>query len=239
MSDLPNPFAAPQTASAPDENVWGDTPPEALLKVKTGLSMVYFSICGMLLLALLIPAILFSLGDNLDPNSLGLLGLLLGGGFLLLVLLGLAGQGFCLAVPPETGARSLVTASLVLQGISVFGSVAGLVLNLPLIGDSVWKIVMMGLSLASVVCFLLFMRRVALHIHRGDVAGRAMRALIMGIIATVTYATAVVLALLGVRQLGDPMGISGILAFVGAILMLISLIMYANTVTYLRKAIVV
>ncbi len=240
MADSPNPFAAPQTASTPEEDVWGDTPPEALLKVKTGLSMVYYSICGMLLLGILWGVVLFMIG--LDDELMGMMGLALGGGFLLLALVGLAGQGFCLAIPPETGARGLVQASIALQGVALFASLASMVFDWPSEAEPNLQIAiavaMMLCNMVAIVCFILFMRRVALHIARRDVAGRATRALVAGVIATLTYGTGLVL-MQNADQLGISMGVVGTVSLVGLILILVSLIMYANTVTYLRKAIVV
>jgi hypothetical protein len=242
MADSPNPFAAPQTASAPGDDVWGDTPPEALLKVKTGLSMVYYSICGMLLLGILWAVLLFTLRGGLDDEMMEMLGLMLGGGFLLLALVGLAGQGFCLAVPAETGARGLVQASIALQGVTLFASMASLVSGWPSGDEPILNFVlgaaMMVLNLAGMACFILFMRRVALHIARRDVAGRATRALVAGVLAAAVYGTGLVLMQYS-EQMGVTPGVVGIVSLVGMVGILIALIMYANTVTYLRKAIVV
>lgn len=242
MAETPNPFAAPQTVSAWPEELWGETPPEALLKVKTGLSMVYYSICGMLLLGILWGVVLFMLGDSLDAEKLGMMGLALGGGFLLLALVGLAGQGFCLAIPAETKARGLVQASILLQGITLFVSIASMGLDWPSDAEPNLQIAIavavMVLNMAAIVCFILFMRRVALHVGRGDVAGRATRALAAGVIATVVYGAGLAL-MQNAERLGVSIGIVGVVSLVGLVMILVSVIMYANTVTYLRKAIVV
>lgn len=230
MSDVPNPFASPQTRSeASAVEQWSAQHPEALRKVKLGLTLVYAGICGILLVAIGFPILMFSGG----PDLMASLGTVMA---ILMVALGLlmfVGQVLCIAVPEQSGARMLIVASVALQGLSF---VFTLLMVTGLLGTAVGvAISLLGnlLSVASLVCFVLFLKKVAQYIDRYDIAAKATRSLIVGLISAAGLAASPLLALLGIG-IG---GLASLLILGCAIGALVALVMYANTITYLRKAI--
>ncbi len=231
MSDDINPFAAPQAnLDVSREVAWANDHPEALRKVKLGLTLVYAGICGILLSLLLSPLLAFVGPSGVD----GLMGLLLlGTSIVLLALLLFVGQIFCTAVPQETGAKTLAIAAVALQGIAFAVSLLAFFNPLGTLGLLGLQMVGNLASVVSLVCFLLFMRKVALYIDRPDVANRAIRALTVG---TLSVALLLACGLFLSWSRVTPVGLLVLPCLIG---ILIALVMSANTVTYLRKAITV
>lgn len=238
MSDAVNPFAAPQAnIERPPEQTWAIEQPQAMRKVKRGLTLVYTGIILGVLTVLGFGVLAVML--NQSPNDLawafaGVIGAFAFAGILIIV-----GQVYCRAIPAETNSRRLVDTSLACHGLSAALIPLALFLPATMVTELGWllQFVSNALTPLALAAFTLFMRRVALFIHRRDVAGRATRTLVVGGISTLLILVAVGLALLGVTaidagQLQFAAGIGGIGFFV-------ALIMYANTVTYLRKAITV
>lgn len=222
-----NPFASPQ---AIDENYAEPSSstlahPEAMTRVRTGLRMVYISICGLLLSFFVAAGVgVFLAARGAAPDATAVL-LLVPVGLLILgfYVLQLVGVGFCINAPPESGAKGLAIATLVLELLAfVFGVVAALA-NL--------------LTFAAIICFLICMGRLAKYIERPDVASRARRAMI----AVVSSSALVIVGALfaGVMaEAGAAPGAAAVIPLiVGLVGMLVGFLMYANTVTYLRKAI--
>lgn len=230
MSDAPNPFASPQTAAVDvPATEWAADNPVALRKVKLGLLLVYIGICGLLIAGLAFPGLVMLGGPEVPATTAILLGLV----FIGLAILMFVGQLFCIAAPRESGAKPLILTAVVLQGVAFLASLA--IFALPAGGTAVTAISVIGnvFSVVSLVCFILFLRKFAIYIQRPDIAGRATRALIVGLLSTV-----LLVALIAAATLTSAVSL-GLLILPCMIGMLIGLVMYANTVTYLRKAIVV
>ncbi|MCO6043976.1 hypothetical protein NG895_08655 [Aeoliella sp. ICT_H6.2] len=232
MSDSSNPFASPQTdAVARPEVVWAAEQPEALRKVKLGLTLVYIGICGMLLcVAVLAPLLMFSLGAS-RIELVALLGLAV----LVFSVVMLVGQIFCIAVPAESGARPFAISAVVLEVVCLLAMVLGTIATVVGMLATVGAIGQALANVGSVTCFLLFLRKVAQYIERPDIAARAMRALIVGVLSTIAIAVGAMGPFAPPTQ-GEFLGWLAILGMLGA---LVAFVMYANTVTYLRKAITV
>jgi len=195
---------------------WMANQPVALSNTALGLSLVYYGI-----VLFLFSLILGMLAGFFLPvvALLALPGILIG------PILMFVGPLFCLTVPAQTNAKGLIIATVVLQlanYVAIF---------LPMFGFDFGEFqpFMQTLNLLSNICFLLFMRKLALFIGRDDLAGRASRILIggivvfVGIIATAIFtmtmldASMIMLALLGI----------------GAIVLFV---MYANLLNALSKA---
>jgi len=240
MSNQLNPFASPQSAPEPGYANWATSHPAALGRVKMGLTLVYGSICALILVSLAMPFAFMTLRIGRGGESIALL---LGAAFLLLTLVMFAGMILCVAVPPESGAKTFAIAAVVFQAIAYTTSalvgipaVAGFQL-LPLSLGGI--LVMIGnlTTAISLVCFVLFMRRLALFIVRYDVAGRATRVLVVGGIVLLLIAVGTAMNMLNSALPAELAQVPGLLVTIGGIGGLVTFIMYANTVTYLRKAI--
>lgn len=195
---------------------WMANQPVALSNTALGLSLVYYGI-----VLFLFSLILGMLAGFFLPvvALLALPGILIG------PILMFVGPLFCLTVPAQTNAKGLIIATVVLQlanYVAIF---------LPMFGFDFGEFqpFMQTLNLLSNICFLLFMRKLAMFIGHDDLAARASRILIggivvfVGIIATAIFtmtmldASMIMLALLGI----------------GAIVLFV---MYANLLNALSKA---
>ena len=137
----------------------------------------------------------------------------------------LVGPIFCLSVPAETNAKGLIIGAVVLQllnfSITVL-SAAGV--NL---GPFAPFAQMFGVL--SAICFVLFMRRLSQFIGREDLASRAGRVLMLGLVTVV--------AAIGSFFAMFTLGPAAALLLLGvAAMMLIAFVMYANLVNALSKA---
>ena len=240
MSEELNPFAAPQAdLTASPQEQWAQGHTESLRKVKTGLMLVYTGICGVLLCAIGSVLVSMTLGGVLNP--------VFRIGVLVFGVVSFIGQIACTAAPRESGARSFAIAAVVLTCVSVLAVVSlfatGLAVGFGVrLGNEIgiesylrFVQVIAGLqivaNLASQVCYIYFLKRLALFVERSDIAGRAVKSLIVGVISLVAIILAAVTSeVLGIESLG-------LLAVIGLIGLLIAFVMYANTITYLRKAI--
>lgn len=237
MSDAVNPFAAPQASiERPPEQTWAIEQPQAMRKVKLGLTLVYTGIILGVLTLLGFSVLVVLLSQS--PNDLawafaGVLGALSIAGILIIV-----GQIYCRAIPAETKAKRLVDTSLVCHGSSVLLIPLALPLPATIVTDFEWVLQLVGnvLTLIGLCSFTLFLRRVALFISRRDVAGRATRTLVVGGISTLLIFIPIGTAALGVTAISQHLQI---MAGIGGLGFFVALIIYANTVTYLRKAITV
>ncbi|TWT37874.1 hypothetical protein KOR34_28400 [Posidoniimonas corsicana] len=238
VSDEANPYASPSATDVapPGERALATEFPSEMRRVRTGLSLVYYGICGILLLALGMPVVAVVLGGGgSQPEALGVVMtamplLMLGFAVLMFV-----GEVMCTFVPRESGAKGLALAAVGLQVVNWLATLGGLLVGIALTG------VVGGLaSLASLICFVLFLRQTSLYIGREDVARRAVRALVVGLVSLALLAPMVVLGATVVSPGatgGDPPLALSFMAGVGGLGMLAAFLMYANTITYLRKAI--
>src|SRR5690606_9868380 len=118
-------------------------------------------------------------GATLDRAPQDLAWILLGfmGALFLAGVIVIVGQVYCRAIPAETRARTLVDASLACHAATIVSTVGLMFLPEEFGREYEWAIRLVNylLTLAGLTCFTLFMRRVALVIHRPDLAKRATR----------------------------------------------------------------
>ncbi len=239
MTADPNPFASPQSYSPPivTEGPFATEFPAEMRRVRIGLSLVYYGICGILLTAITMPFVVgFAVqGGGQDA---GFLTLIMGGLMIAFGLMMFGGQVMCISVPEESGAKGLVLASVVLQAFSLLMSLALAMVAVGAAG-SVASGIGNLLGVVSMVCFVLFLRQTAIYIHRTDIAGRAVRTLIVGIVAMGLLIAGGIAMFLVINNgnLESAGVLPGALMTIGGLASLVALIMYANTVTYLRNAI--
>ena len=240
--EQPNPFAAPQTHDPVGaQTAFQSEHPEAMRRVRTGLGLVYGAICGMILCGILMGiagAVLAAQDNALGLTLIAVLGALV----LVGAIVYLVGMAFCIAAPSESGAKGLAIAAISLYVFAFAVAFIGGLFGDNFLAAQVVQVVSNLASIASYVCFLIFMRKFALYIGRHDVAGRAIRTLIVGG-GSITLLFGGILA--SRMLLADGAGAGGgfammfgIAMLIGALCLLVSLIMFANTATYLRKAIV-
>ena len=215
MSNSQDPYAPVDATPSVHGMKWTVTDSASLSKTAIGLSLVYYGIILFLLSTIL------TFGAAFFPFAL----MITLGGFMISSVMMLVGPIFCLSVPAETNAKGLIIGAVVLQllnfSITVL-SAAGV--NL---GPFAPFAQMFGVLPA--ICFVLFMRRLSQFIGREDLASRAGRVLMLGLVTVVaaigrffamfTLGPAAALLLLGV-----------------AAMMLIAFVMYANLVNALSKA---
>ena len=223
MSESPNPYASPVA----DTDDWVQSDSSSLRYTKLGLSLVYYGIVVLLL------SLIFSFLGPLALRAGGAAGLSLIGVAVFGVMIGafliFVGPLFCLTVPAETGARDLILGSVVFQ----FGNVIQAVLQrfAPHAISVIAGLVLNVSGLIGAILFVLFMRKLAQFIRRGDLADRASRVLI-GVVVVAILA----FVLLGGMFAGFTVTV--LLGFVLLIGGLIVFVMYANLVNVLRKALV-
>jgi hypothetical protein len=232
MSDPLNPYASPQADEmlAPGARwVQGDS--ASLRKTATGLSLVYY---GIVLLLLAIPFALFGIllgafGLGFVGFSLAVLSLIAG------MILEIVGPLVCLAVPAETRTKGYIVGSVLLQWANLAPAILIEVFRIQLhlaIQESLNLI-----GFAAFVLFVLFMKGVAEYIARPDLAARARNILVvMGVlVAGIVVAMLVIVS----GTFGSGLALLGaILAFAMFIVAVVVLVMYANLVNTLRKALV-
>jgi hypothetical protein len=188
---------------------------DALLRVATGFKLALYG----LLLVVVAVAILFfgacligvaagqaqQAGGAAPQNVLaGMTGLTVVVGLLALVgsVLGLVGRCMCLSTPEEAGAaRSLVTASVALEVLAIFGFVGNSVDNaVNVLPQEAKAAVALGSGLAAMVAailFLLFTRSLARFVRRPDLAGRAMSVMWLWVGTTLFYVAGTAVVVIG------------------------------------------
>ncbi len=233
MSEL-NPYAAPQSDLTPPE-LWADQSPDALGKLRAGLTMVYFGICAGIALAtitFLLSAV--TMWDEAFPT--GLIWLLSGAGVVAMPVVASLGLGqiYCLNVPRESQAREYQVMSMVFQLLTLLYVAGHVAVSVAWsIDPTAISLLVAGvLPLAGLASFVLFERRAAIYLGRDDLVRHA------GGIAGWGMLTLVALAVAIYAHRYHGQGMSFIVAYVAAaILLLITLVSTANLVTYLRTAI--
>ncbi|MCP4886071.1 MAG: hypothetical protein GY904_05600 [Planctomycetaceae bacterium] len=222
MSDSPNPYLPPSTPSSEAGMEWMANQPVALSNTALGLSLVYYGI-----VLFLFSLILGMLAGFFLPvvALLALPGILIG------PILMFVGPLFCLTVPAQTNAKGLIIATVVLQlanYVAIF---------LPMFGFDFGEFqpFMQTLNLLSNICFLLFMRKLAMFIGRNDLAGRASRILIGGIVVFVGIIATAIFTIFTMTMLYPSMIMMALMALlaIGAIVLFV---MYANLLNALSKA---
>ncbi len=244
--DSDNPFSPPAAAievSSVVENVDFT----GLAGTRTGLTIVYYSIC-----IILLTAILGVLAMVVSGPAFPLVGAIVavcgffGGSLGILI-----GQLYCLGVPQESGAKGLIRTAVFLQASCIAISVGSQLIGLVAPGNGMvllqvvsllGSMVNLILGLASFLCFLRFLKKLAIHMRRRDLSKSASTVLKLVIVVVAIYL--VFVAVLVTRfgfALGKPpvvgplaMGLAGLLL---VLMFLVALIRYANLVIYLARAI--
>ncbi|QDU54513.1 hypothetical protein [Aeoliella mucimassa] len=231
MSDDLNPFASPEGFDnagfdpASQDDAWTRENPAAMRKVRTGLTLVYFGICGMVLSVLAM-----ALG-----GIAGILAIMYPG-IVVLVISTIAvfvGECFCMAAPAESGARFLAQITVGIQVLNFVMSFVVEQIDLPFQVEVGLNWILGLANLAATICFVLFLRTMALYIARPDIAKQAMMSLVVGVVSGVCF---IVIAVLSVALQMEPLGTLFIPVLIG---FLVSFVMFANSVNNLRKAITV
>ena len=181
MSRSGNPYAPPEVASSNRGVEWLQTDSAALSKTAIGLSLVYYGIVLLLISFMLtfccIVAGLFSF-----------VGLVVVPGILIASVLVFVGPFLCLTVPEETKSKGLIIGSIVLQVIN-FAFLVLLLVGFGLFGLEIFAQAFGGLS---AIFFVMLMRRLAQFIGREDLASRAIKDLVLGIVVFLTAIIGVV-----------------------------------------------
>lgn len=240
MNDQPNPYASPASESSPppEERRPSSEFPREMRRVRIGLSLIYYGVVGFVVYFF----VYFFLGVLLWPLLFGNSFAYVLDGLQMFAVVGLVlasvlvGEAVCALVPKESGARGFALGVPLLQlGCFPLASIVRRVAP-PMAGALAGQAAFVG----SLVCFLLFLRQTSLFIGRPDIAGRATRTLVVGVISLLLSLPEIVMAQLGIDSspefygwLPPPqlMGVFGTLGF------LATFFMGVNTVDYLRKAI--
>jgi hypothetical protein len=236
MYEPTNPYASPAaTGIDPVAAKWLGSDSASLRRVAVGLGMIYTGIVlAFLAIMLMVGVYLLRAADviELATRAAGLLALIG-------LLLDLIGGLFCLATPPETRALGLIFASVAAMFFWTFLVIAQV---LHLVGyldrlPSAAPIVQQVIGGISVLTFILFLRRLARFISRADLARRA--------IGVFIYASVLWVFQLGLEIYLIMGGRAPMMNLVGSLIVIVSvvvayavaLILFANLVTYTRKAI--
>ncbi len=229
-----NPYASPQVAYEAPGVEWARRDSAGLRQTGRGLSVYYYGIVFVLLGAILYFGAQFfarGMGDAAIILGVAILCLIVVGGLMLLV-----GPFFCLAVPAESGAKGMVTASVICTLLSIALALGGefevLDLRLAKMGNLI--------GLIGSICFMIFMKNLARFIGREDLARRAVRVLVAGSVVFVLWiGTAVTVALQAAsNQFARGGAVSaGLIMLVVGLAGIIVFVMYANLVDALRKGI--
>jgi len=246
MQEEFNPYAAPaSTAMHPRAAEWlRSTDDPSLQKVAQGLGLIYLSIVilvGSVILMFVLGLVLTAAEGPAAPR--GALGgvpiVVVLGGLAMIVgyLLSLVGSFMCLATPAETGAKGLITASVVLMVLSLVLNIANFFAR-----SRGTEGLTNLFSVIGGICFIIFLRRLALFIGATHLAERARNILIALVAGVAIIILMVILAIAGGLNAarGGGGGLVAIAFFLGVVLViggLVVFVMYANLINNLRKAI--
>lgn len=141
-------------------------------------------------------------------------------------LLSMIGRIICLSVPKEVGASGLIYAAVALDVSSLFAAVSRMIPGLPNFSGFTGL-----LSLAAMVFFLIFLKKLAVFINDSESAARASSLLNLGIGLVVVMVAMIVLPLVSLQAfaLGP-----ALLAFV---LMVVGFFIYNRLLSGLRKSV--
>ena len=140
-------------------------------------------------------------------------------------LLSMIGRILCLSVPKEVGASGLIYTAVALDVSSLFAAVSRMIPGLPNFSGFTGL-----LSLAAMVFFLIFLKKLAVFINDSESAARASSLLNLGIGLVVVMVAMIVLPLVSLQAfaLGP-----ALLAFV---LMVVGFFIYNRLLSGLRKS---
>ena len=183
---------------------------------RTGITFVYI---GLVLFVLAIIALVYA-GLNPVPLRLAVPLLLVASS-----LLSMIGRILCLSVPKEVGASGLIYAAVALDVSSLFAAVSRMIPGLPNFSGFTGL-----LSVAAMVFFLIFLKKLAVFINDSESAARASSLLNLGIGLVIVMVAMIVLPLVSLQAfaLGP-----ALLAFV---LMVVGFFIYNRLLSGLRKS---
>ena len=217
MKATDNPYAAPDTLETTDPGQsWLQTSSVGLSRTLTGLNLVYYGIViAFLSLISFVTMVIFP-----PLVFVSIIGVLFG------YLTFLIGPLFCLAVPSETGAKSWIVGAVCFQLLGLGLTLVNGVMPgaLPPIFRSAGSLA----ALISSILFMMFMRRLATYIGRGDLSAKAVNILVLGAAILLTS----LVAPLARPQLDR---VAWVL-MIPSILFLVFFVMYANMINSLRLA---
>jgi hypothetical protein len=236
MSTSPDPYQSPTTvAMHPSAVQWLAVPSVSLARVARGLGIMYTGIVLILLgFALLVVSPFLSIPQDAKLLALQIATALVIGG----AVMEIVGPVLCLATPQETGAAGYIYVSvaalignLALQAAALLQAMEKISPLPPALG-----IVQPILGVMSGLTFMLFLQRLNKFIGRPDLARKAMTvfvvalALIMIQAGFLTYVLVTPMVPIDARTLGWA-SLAVVIAW------LVTFLMYANLLTYTRKAI--
>lgn len=140
-------------------------------------------------------------------------------------LLSMIGRILCLSVPKEVGASGLIYAAVALDVSSLFAAVSRMIPGLPNFSGFTGL-----LSLAAMVFFLIFLKKLAVFINDSESAARASSLLNLGIGLVVVMVAMIVLPLVSLQAFAFS---PALLAFV---LMVVGFFIYNRLLSGLRKS---
>ena len=234
--DQVNPFASPPAFDLEPTplETWADSDASGLRSVRQGLALTYIAICG-LTASFLVISVARRL---LAPEQAGFVIAAVSAVVVVCFLMSIVGPWLCLSVPADTGARSHVVMSVNFQtagSLLLVGIAFGLI-PVPLL--AFWGVPIAGLT--SIAFFVLFIRQLARHIRHDDLVRSAGRVLTAGTWFILMCIGLLTLAVFG--ALDDNADMDMLLAVISFALFafgLILLVMYANLIGKLTKAITV
>jgi hypothetical protein len=249
MADQFNPYAAPAASSIhPRAAEWlHSTNDPSLQKVARGLGLIYTSILVLVSTFILVfvgsmvvGGLAIGGGGRPNPREmqgglqivmvLYILGLLLGYG------LNLVGTFMCLATPEETGAKGMITTSVIITVVSLVLTIVNFIVN----NNAVAGVAGI-LSVIGGICFILFLKRLAGFIGALHLEQRA-RSILIALAVGVGFLILLLVLMVGMEP-NAPRAGGGILAGIAITSLVLTIgglvvfVMYANLINNLRKAI--
>jgi hypothetical protein len=221
---------------------------------RAGLFTVYYGICAVLL-AIGVGSLLGILGVSTGMGAAvilaGLLGIVGICGYLAI----LVGQLLCLAVPRASGGKGSIKTAVIMQALTLLLAFGGELTTevmaasgsvdpaLMAFGSGAISLLSVVLPLVGYICFLYFIKHLALYISREDLASSSSKVMRMVIITAVLLVMTPAIALttaMADMSVGAGVIVMPALVIVGLITLvtfLITFIRYANLVGYLARAI--
>jgi hypothetical protein len=249
-----NPYESPAFSEdeRPVTRVMADT--AALKPTRIGLFTVYYGIVAVL--AGIVGGMLFGILGAVSEIDftivVGILGLFAGiGGYIAILI----GQIMCIMVPRETGGKRYAQIALAMQVIPILITIFNSVI-LPLIvvsSDVDPTVLVIGsgflgltspiITFAGYICFLLFLKHLAMYLHRPDLHASSSKVMVRvigtGVMTFLLLVAFMALPFFGIGMAGPMMIAALILSVFLAVTFIFTFVTYANLVGYMARAIVV
>lgn len=223
-----NPYAPTQTIA---DDSFDPMPafafPQAMSRVATGLSLVYWSIALIVLSVIGGRFVVPLMMRGASMGTMMVIAFAMGLVMMLGVLLGLVGRVFCLAIPQASRARGLINAAVAFDLAAILTWTISWVVAVPFWTYSLGNL----LSLTATALFFLYLKRLAAYLQRADLEGNAKSLMVMVAVLFVGGIAAAV----AVYFVDMIMGLFGVVLLV---IMILLLLRYIRLLSNLRKAIV-